>query len=264
MKLFYVVLFMLISKIGLPSPHPILVPRDEIIPVFFQEQLEAQRFLFKTSGDIYDPSIPDVVDLRWLDTEVQTQNAPTCTAFALIACMENLLKGKVKLSENHLWSMYKQYQPAPAINAASNNSITLEQYWKITKSKPLENYLKFATYYLKSSHFIADKIPLALKALAKGSVVYLAFFVTQDIIECKIKPDKSSPLADGGHAVAVVGYNQLERTLLIKNSWGADCGESGYQYIPYETCTKTKMYCLIWTIDEVGEKELPTSFSLSR
>lgn len=233
----------------------VLQKKNEIIPRVFQQQFALRKFLHEHGIPDYDATIPDVVDMRSKDTAVQKQIDSNCTAFGLIAAMENLLEGKVKLSEDHLWSLYKEYDGIPAIKAASTNPITLEKYWPIQKPKD-PKYLDFAHHYLEKFEYLEDKLPMALKALAKGSVVYLAFFVTDDVANCKAKPAVNSIeiYGGGGHAAVVVGYNQLERTLLIKNSWGADCGDGGYQHIPYDYCTREGMFCMLWSIDKVGEK----------
>lgn len=233
----------------------VINPKNKIIPKAFQQQFALRKFLHAGNIPHYDSSIPDVVDMRSKDTAVQTQIDSNCTAFGLIAAMENLLEGKVKLSEDHLWSLYKEYDGIPAVKAASTNPITLEKYWPIQKPKD-PKYLEYAHHYLEKFVYLEDKLPMALKALAKGSVVYLAFFITDDVADCKAYPSiKSQEIyGGGGHAAVVVGYNQLERTLLIKNSWGEDCGDKGYQHIPYDYCTKDGMYCMLWSIDKVGEK----------
>lgn len=38
----------------------------------------------------------------------------------------------------------------------------------------------------------------------------------------------------GGHAIVLIGYNDKERYLLIRNSWGTSWGESGYARISYD------------------------------
>lgn len=37
----------------------------------------------------------------------------------------------------------------------------------------------------------------------------------------------------GGHAVTIVGYDDLKKTLLIRNSWGKRWGKRGYFEVPY-------------------------------
>lgn len=38
----------------------------------------------------------------------------------------------------------------------------------------------------------------------------------------------------GGHAVAVVGYDDRAGALLLRNSWGADWGDQGHAWLPYD------------------------------
>ena len=48
----------------------------------------------------------------------------------------------------------------------------------------------------------------------------------------------------GGHAVAIVGYN--EDGFIIRNSWGKSYGDNGYSVISYDDFNK---FMEIWTID---------------
>jgi hypothetical protein len=41
----------------------------------------------------------------------------------------------------------------------------------------------------------------------------------------------------GGHAVLIVGYDDANQCFIVKNSWGAGWGESGYFRIAYSQCT---------------------------
>lgn len=82
------------------------------------------------------------------------------------------------------------------------------------------------------------------EALALGKPVALGIQCTTEIYEVERDlpyvplPDKL--LLIGGHAVAVVGYNDnLSHDghtghLLIKNSWGEDWGDGGYGWLPYD------------------------------
>lgn len=45
-------------------------------------------------------------------------------------------------------------------------------------------------------------------------------------------PDKEK--LQGGHAITLVGYDNARQLLIVKNSWGADWGDKGYFYLPYQ------------------------------
>jgi len=45
---------------------------------------------------------------------------------------------------------------------------------------------------------------------------------------------KSDEKLLGGHAVLCVGYDQLNQTFLVRNSWGANWGMKGYFTLPFE------------------------------
>lgn len=82
------------------------------------------------------------------------------------------------------------------------------------------------------------------EALALGKPVALGFQATREIYTVKKEapfiplPDKIIPI--GGHAVAVVGYDDTlthaghTGHLLIKNSWGTGWGADGYGWMPYD------------------------------
>lgn len=46
----------------------------------------------------------------------------------------------------------------------------------------------------------------------------------------------------GGHAVLIVGYDDKKSCLIVRNSWGADWGDKGYFYMPYQYVTKGLAY----------------------
>lgn len=45
----------------------------------------------------------------------------------------------------------------------------------------------------------------------------------------------------GGHAVALVGYDDDQKLFKIRNSWGTSWGENGYGYLPYQYLTQGLM-----------------------
>lgn len=57
----------------------------------------------------------------------------------------------------------------------------------------------------------------------------------------------------GGHAVAVVGYDDEKQQLKFKNSWGEGWGENGYGYLPYVSVGQYLMDA--WSMVDVPEEE---------
>ncbi len=228
-----------------------LPPLDQMIPIAIQTQIAAKRRL-RASKRQSDLSIMDVipnrVDLRWRDTGIQVQVLNNCTAFALVAAMENMLQGKVKLSENHLWYLYQKPNPVPAISAASANRITYEYYWPYWNSNPYQNFNQYSYYYLQSSRYLDDPVNDSLISLANGYPVFLTFSLTDDFYKCTARPDPNSPVNGLGHAVEIVGYDWSEQRFIVKNSWGTNCGDAGYQYIPFDYCRRSDMFCVAWAI----------------
>jgi C1A family cysteine protease len=61
----------------------------------------------------------------------------------------------------------------------------------------------------------------------------------------------------GGHAVALVGYNDNlsgpagKGYFIARNSWGTSWGKSGYFYMPYSVIKNTNMSSDFWTISTV-------------
>ena len=56
----------------------------------------------------------------------------------------------------------------------------------------------------------------------------------------------------GGHAVLAVGYNDNRGVVICDNSWGADWGDKGRFYLPYEAFTELQTICTDqWIIKKV-------------
>jgi len=71
-----------------------------------------------------------------------------------------------------------------------------------------------------------------------GFTVYESF-EGKTIAETGLMPfpgKKEKPI--GGHAIEGVGYNDLTKTLICRNSWGGGWGDKGYFYMPYDVITR--------------------------
>lgn len=51
----------------------------------------------------------------------------------------------------------------------------------------------------------------------------------------------------GGHAVLIVGYDDIRGVFIVRNSWGADWGDKGYFTVPYAYFTDSNLASDFWT-----------------
>jgi C1A family cysteine protease len=55
----------------------------------------------------------------------------------------------------------------------------------------------------------------------------------------------------GGHAIAMVGYDEEKKHVICRNSWGEVWGDNGYFYLPYEYVTNASLASDFWTVTRV-------------
>ena len=54
------------------------------------------------------------------------------------------------------------------------------------------------------------------------------------LVDVKLDAGGNPLPSEGGHALLIVGYNRPEQYFIVKNSWGAGVGQSGYLYLSYD------------------------------
>jgi C1A family cysteine protease len=133
------------------------------------------------------------------------------------------------------------------IKSAAKNGICTETTYpyninKFTE-KPTENcYAEALNYQVLSYERISTLLQLK-QALAEGHSVSFGFSVYESFQTDKVsktgkmkKPRKNERLL-GGHAVLAVGYDDSQKHVIVKNSWGTEWGDKGYFYMPYSYIT---------------------------
>jgi len=97
----------------------------------------------------------------------------------------------------------------------------------------------------------SDRINKIKYALFKNRVLIISLrifrsFFTAWNSDAKFKMPTSGETWFGGHALVIIGYNDSNQTLTVRNSWGYT-GDNGNGYLPYEYLTTSTLYQLTAT-----------------
>ena len=64
-------------------------------------------------------------------------------------------------------------------------------------------------------------------------------------------PNVTSEAMLGGHAVLCVGYNDIKKVWIMRNSWGTSWGDRGYFYLPYAYLLDNTLTSDLWNISKM-------------
>lgn len=131
---------------------------------------------------------------------------------------------KVGVAREALWS----YDPSN-----DNNPATKEKFQQAPSAEAYSDARRFRVQGIRPLDTLRDiRYELAHRnPVVIGFEVFEAFYNTTDGRLPKPNPKEKS---QGGHAVAVVGYDDAQKVLIVKNSWGNSWGDKGYFYLPYD------------------------------
>jgi C1A family cysteine protease len=115
-------------------------------------------------------------------------------------------------------------------------------------------------------------------ALASGLPVAIGIAVYESFESAMVAKTGDVPMPNRGwvcresllgwHAVTAVGYNDLERKIICRNSWGASWGRAGHFFLSYEyildpslsgdfwTCTQTSLDAVAMNADPESEEPI--------
>ena len=141
-----------------------------------------------------------------------------------------------------------------------------EKYWPYIenkfKKKPTQKAYSNAKKYRAIEYYRLDNSNInELKTcLASGFPFVFGFSVFLSMEEAEsnkgiIPMPRTNDKMDGGHAVVCSGYNDETKLFEIHNSWGTECGDNGYYYLPYDYMTTTDLSDDFWTIRKIDERD---------
>lgn len=127
---------------------------------------------------------------------------------------------------------------------------------KFTQNPPQSVWTAALSHKVTSYHSITDGDITTMKSvLASGFLVGFGFVVYDYMMSADMAKNaflslpKSGEQQQGGHAVALVGYDDSKKAFLVRNSWGVNWGLAGYFWISYDYIKSTQLSSDFWVIN---------------
>ncbi|CAF0771262.1 unnamed protein product [Adineta ricciae] len=239
-------------------------------------------------------NLPENVNLRPYMTEIEDQgDMGSCVANAIAGSLEYLYKryARLKLDVSRLfidfnarianldWRNQQQFvidinnprnsfgtQREAGLRALQQYGFCKESLWPYDRSlylrpPPLSVYkeaarrsiipLKIPINVDSVRTCLAHQIPVLVGILLSSNDAYH----NQGWIKIPTKP----PVDEGYHACLVVGYDDSTEHFIIRNSWGAQWGDKGYCYVPYQYLVDRRLVApesTFWAVAQIIPRKM--------
>ena len=130
-----------------------------------------------------------------------------------------------------------------------------DDWWLDAVRRPLGAYYRIETRSITDMHVALNEIGI-LYASAVCHSGWDDGFSKRSQVKGRYWtiPRRKASLSDGGHAFAIVGYNQVG--FIVQNSWGTGWGTKGRAVLPYEDWLDHAMDCWVAQLGVVTELHL--------
>lgn len=201
---------------------------------FVPSKMDGSETKFKK---IRDFEIPDEYSYRkYLPSVIDQGNKPICVPCSLSAYINwviNTDTGENKVdNEVDLQEIFRSSSVKSSEGMTFKDGLKFLKHEGVSTKEGVETIDRYAT--------IGSMICLKQALILNGPCVGALPVYDSRVIEFW---DSAYGDYQGGHAVAIVGYN--EDGFIIRNSWGRTYGDNGYSVIPYDDFNK---FMEIWTI----------------
>jgi C1A family cysteine protease len=230
-------------------------------------------FLLGVNQEVDSTALPPFRDLRDLDAQIPTYDQSrigSCTGNATSSDLRYVLRrnGQADFDPSRLYIYYKarQIEGDPEVDAGAMlrdcmkvaaAGFILDKDWPYditTFARPprpiaeLDDLARqrHALQYLRVQRDIGMRACLAAGfPFVFGIAVYESF---EQATDGHISMPGRSERLLGGHALLCVGYDDRSRKYTFRNSWGANWGEKGYGYLPYDYLHRRSLSSDFWSI----------------
>lgn len=214
-----------------------------------------------------------------------------CTGFALARVVEHLLRRARRpaatVSPYMLYSMARRYDEFPgskdegsslrgALKGWFKHGACLDGLWRTgvemppvpddpkkdwwleAVNRPLGAYYRIATRSIADIHCALNEVGVVYASAVCHAGWDEGNGLKQPAAPRSLRspiwaiPQRKSKRDDGGHAFALVGYD--ERGFLLQNSWGEDWGSRGYAILAYDDWLDNAMDCWVAQLGVVTEE----------
>ena len=131
------------------------------------------------------------------------------------------------------------------------SQFTVEPPQKLYKEAQNHKAVKYERVHQDINHIkqvVHDGEPVVF-----GFAVYESFQSEETATTGKMVMPKKDEELLGGHAVMVVGYDDKEEVMIVRNSWGTEWGDKGYFYMPYDYIKNPDLCSDFWIIKRVED-----------
>ena len=223
-----------------------------------------------------ETTLPAFVDLRGQLSPVENQeNIGSCVANAVVGALEFLELKSLKCWLRW-WTKYRDlsrlfvYYNArqadgdvesdtgttirTAVKAVAQLGVCMEKTWPYDTTRWMDRPSDLAYKQAKVSeikdYYRANAGTEVKQALALdfpvpfGATLFPSFENVGS--DGKVPMPSGEPI--GGHAMLIVGYDNLKQVYIVRNSWGTDWGDKGYCYFPYAYLENPQLADDFWVI----------------
>lgn len=222
-------------------------------------------------------ALPPKVDLRTQDSPIYDQGRlGSCTGNAIGGMFQyvNRKTNGQDFIPSRLFIYYNERKMMGTINKDSGaylrdgmksiakKGVCKETTWPYDiekfKNKPSSVSYKEALDHQAIKYMrIANDLNQMKQCLADGYPFVFGFTTyeslrTKEVAKTGIVPmPQKSEKTHGGHAVMAIGYDDTNKWMIVRNSWGTWWGDKGYFYMPYEYIDNNNLADDFWTLRKV-------------